>query len=104
MGLKFLWSASSSFLLTGYFQWFILLSVHPAVAGGPFDQCDQHRKRNLGAPNLRRRSQRLLEQVRHRTARLPCTKRSNLRQSALASSPSVFTRLLRSSSFCGQTT
>src|SRR6184192_1379785 len=37
-------------------------------------------------------------------SRLPGTKRSNFRQSALASSPSVFTRLLRSSNFCGQTT
>src|SRR5437763_13474202 len=37
-------------------------------------------------------------------SRLPWIKRSNFRQSALASSPSVFTRLLRSSNFCGQTT
>src|SRR5213592_4220007 len=37
-------------------------------------------------------------------SRLPCTKRSNRRQSALASSPSVFTRLFCSSNFCGQTT
>src|SRR6266571_6143184 len=36
-------------------------------------------------------------------SRLPCTKRSNRRQSALASSPSVFTRLFCSSNFCGQT-
>ena len=37
-------------------------------------------------------------------ARLPWTKRSNFKQSALASSPSVFTRLFCSSNFCGQTT
>jgi hypothetical protein len=34
------------FLLTGFFQWFILLSVHPTAAGAPFDQCDQLGKRN----------------------------------------------------------
>jgi hypothetical protein len=34
------WRACSSVLRTGFFQWFKLLSVHPAVAGGSFDQCD----------------------------------------------------------------
>jgi hypothetical protein len=36
-------------LLAGFFRWFILLSVHSAVAGGPFDQCDHFRKRRSDA-------------------------------------------------------
>jgi len=39
-----------------------------------------------------------------KASRLPWTKRSSFRQSALASSPSVFTRLFCSSNFCGHTT
>src|SRR5437667_7940136 len=39
-----------------------------------------------------------------RAERLPSTKRSSFKQSALASSPSVFTRRFCSSNFCGHTT
>src|SRR6266704_92372 len=40
--------------------------------------------------------------TRASAARLPCTKRSNFKHSALASSPSVFTLRFCSSNFCGQ--
>src|SRR6266496_5685871 len=48
-----------------FFQRLVLLSVH--AGAGPFDQCDRW-KRNLGAPNLSRRTQGLSEQVRRRAA------------------------------------
>src|ERR1039457_1104687 len=70
------------------FQRLVLLSVHPARAGAPYDQCDRW-KRNLRRPNLKRRSRGLSEQVRHR-ARLNVPKRWYLRLTVLGYSSVPF--------------
>jgi hypothetical protein len=62
------WRAFSSVVYSpGFFRWFILLSVHPAVAGGPFDQCDHFRKRRSDAAQSKASlAKKESEQVRRR--------------------------------------